>query len=54
MSATAHDIGGDASERCCQTNSNQSQFARTTVNLCGTKKAPLGKCRGAVEFEVLP
>jgi hypothetical protein len=38
---------------CRQTNSNQSQFARTTVNLCGTKKAPLGKGRGAVELVVL-
>ena len=43
----------ELSEGWCQTNSNQSQFARTTVNLCGTKKAPLGKCRGAVEFVVL-
>jgi hypothetical protein len=40
-------------QRCCQTNSNQSQFARKRANLCGTKKPPLGKGRGAVEFEVL-
>lgn len=39
--------------RCCQTNSNQSQFARKYVNLCGTKKAPLGESSGAVELKVL-
>jgi hypothetical protein len=37
----------------CQTNSNQSQFARNRTNLCGTKKAPPGKGRGAVELVVL-
>ncbi len=39
--------------RCCQTNSNQSQFAAAGVNLCGTKLAPLGKCGGSVELEVV-
>ena len=37
----------------CQTNSSQSRVANKCVKLCGTKKAPLGKSRGAVEFEVL-
>ena len=40
-------------ERCCQTNSNQSQFAAAGVNLCGTKLAPLGKCGATVEFEIV-
>lgn len=40
-------------EGWCQTNSNQSQFAAVCVNLCGTKLAPLGKCGGSVELEVV-
>ena len=38
---------------CCQTNSNQSQFACNRVNLCGTKQPPFGKCLSAVQLEVL-
>lgn len=43
----------EAARGCCQTNSNQSQFAPECVNLCGTKLAPLGKCGGSVELEVV-
>ena len=37
--------------RCCQTNSNQSQFAAETVNLSGTKLTPLGKSGGPGQLE---
>ncbi len=40
------------SERgCCQTNSNQSQFAAKTANLSGTKLTPLAKSGGAGQLE---
>ena len=35
----------------CQTNSNHSQFAANSVNLSGTKLAPLGKSGGACHLE---
>jgi|GEM_PF-5868015 hypothetical protein len=53
MSVSAFAKLSEYISRWCQTNSNQSQFAGKHANLCGTKKAPLGKCRGAVEFVVL-
>ena len=37
---------------CCQTDSNQSQFAAKCVNLCGTKLPPLGESSGAIQLEV--
>ena len=37
---------------CCQTDSNQSQFAAKCVNLCGTKLPPLSESSGAVQLEV--
>ena len=40
-------------QRCCQTNSNQSQFAAKGLNLPGTKLAPLGESGGSVEFEIV-
>ncbi len=43
----------DEAEGCCQTNSNQSQFAPECVNLCGTKLTPLRECGGSVELEVV-
>ena len=45
----------DANEyrRCCQTNSNKSQFAATSVNLCGTKLAPLRESDGPVVLEIV-
>ncbi len=36
---------------CCQTNSNQSQFATETANLSRTKLTPLGKGGGAGQLE---
>ncbi len=51
--AAARKLGYDKVPGCCQTNSNQSQFAPECVNLCGTKLAPLGKCGGSVELEVV-
>ncbi len=36
---------------CCQTNSNQSQFATKTTNLSGTKLTPLGKNDAAYQLE---
>ena len=36
---------------CCQTNSNQSQFAAETANLSGTKLTPLAKSGGAGQLE---
>ncbi|CUH41240.1 hypothetical protein RUM4293_00108 [Ruegeria atlantica] len=44
----------EALERCCQTNSNQSQFAAETVNLSGTKLTPLAKSGGACQLEGVP
>ncbi len=38
-------------EGCCQTNSNQSQFAAETANLSGTKLTPLAKSGGAGQLE---
>ncbi len=40
-------------EGCCQTDSNPSQFPAESVNLPGTKLAPLGESSGAVTLEVL-
>ena len=37
---------------CCQTNSNQSQFATKPRNLCGTKLPPLVESGGSLEFEI--
>jgi hypothetical protein len=37
----------------CQTISNWSQFLANSVNLPGTKLAPLGESGGAVELEIL-
>ena len=42
----------EAYEGCCQTDSNQSQFAADSVNLCGTNLTPLGESGGAVQLEV--
>ena len=39
--------------RCCQTNSNQSQFPSANVNLYGTKLAPLGESRASIMFEIV-
>ena len=36
-----------------QINSNQSQIASESVNLCGTKLAPLSKSGGSVELEII-
>lgn len=38
---------------CCQTNSNKSQFAATSENLCGTKLAPLRESDGSVVLEIV-
>ena len=38
---------------CCQTDSNQSQFAANSVNLSGTELTPLGESGGTVELDVL-
>lgn len=36
---------------CSMANSNQSQLAAKSVNLCGKKLAPLGDSGGSFEFE---
>lgn len=38
--------------RCCQTNSNSSQFSATGVNLPGKKLTSLGESGGAVQLEI--
>ncbi len=38
--------------RCCQTDSNSSQFALNHGNLGGTKQPPLFKCGGSEKLEV--
>lgn len=39
---------------CCQTNSNQCQFAAKTAYLSGTKLTPLGESGGAGQLEGVP
>jgi len=46
-------ISGATVRGSCQTDSNQSQFPADSVNLPGTKLAPLGESGGAVELEIL-
>ena len=40
------------SKGCCQTDSNQSQFAANSVNLTGTELAPLGESGASIQLEV--
>ena len=47
------DLAPEAPIGSCQTDSNQSQFPADSVNLPGTKLAPLGESGGAVELEIL-
>ena len=52
VSPLGYDPHPDPNTRgCCQTNSNQFQFAAICANLCGTKLTPLGKSGGACQLE---
>lgn len=39
--------------RCCQTDSNQSQFVAKCRHLCRTKLTPLSESSGAVGLEIV-
>ena len=41
------------SDRSFQTDSNQSQFAAKSLNLCGTELAPFGESGGTVDLEIV-
>lgn len=47
----AHDLLYDLFRGCCQTNANQSPFAKLATGSPRKKSAPLGKSCGAVELE---
>lgn len=42
-----------ADVRCCQTDSNQSQFVAKCRHLCRTKLTPLSESSGAVGLEIV-
>ncbi|MGQ3489012.1 alpha/beta fold hydrolase [Roseovarius pacificus] len=42
----------EATEGCCQTNSNQSQIGQVSCPLCHAKTTPLGESGGAVQLEI--
>lgn len=46
-------LDAETYQRCCQTNSNQSQFAEECANLPGTKLTPLGESSASVELEIV-
>ena len=42
------------SDRCCQTNANQSPFSKPSYLLCCAQFAPLGESGVAVQLEIGP